>query len=76
MRKQPSVESVVFVIDDDASVRSSLKSLFKSVDLYVELYGSADEFLNSQRPDAASCLVGNKERSTPHLPGVHHSLVI
>ena len=57
MRKQPTVESVVFVIDDDASVRASLKSLFKSVGLYVELFGSADEFLKSQRPDAASCLV-------------------
>jgi FixJ family two-component response regulator len=57
MRKQPTVESVVFVIDDDASVRASLKSLFKSVGLYVELFGSADEFLKSQRPDAPSCLV-------------------
>jgi FixJ family two-component response regulator len=33
------------------------KSLFKSVGLYVELFGSADEFLKSQRPDVASCLV-------------------
>ena len=57
MRKQPAVESVVFVIDDDASVRASLKSLFKSVGLYVELFGSADECLKSQRPDAPSCLV-------------------
>ena len=40
MRKQPTVESVVFVIDDDASVRASLKSLFKSVGLYVELFGT------------------------------------
>jgi FixJ family two-component response regulator len=55
--REPSVESVVFVIDDDASVRASLKSLFQSVGLYVELHGSADEFLKSQRPDAASCLV-------------------
>ena len=55
--REPTVELVVFVIDDDASVRASLKSLFKSVGLYVELFGSADEFLKSQRPDAASCLV-------------------
>ena len=40
MRKQPTVESVVFVIDDDASARASLKSLFKSVGLYVELFGT------------------------------------
>ena len=57
MRKEPTVESVVFVIDDDEDVRTSLKSLFKSVGLYVELFGSADEFLESQRPDAPSCLV-------------------
>src|SRR4026207_44119 len=56
MGKQTTVESVVFVIDDDA-VRASLKSLFKSVGLNVELFGSTDEFLKSQRPDAASCLV-------------------
>ena len=38
MTKQTTVESVVFVIDDDAAVRASLKSLFKSVGLYVELF--------------------------------------
>ena len=51
------MESVVFVIDDDDAVRASLKSLFKSVGLNVELFGSTDEFLKIQRPDAASCLV-------------------
>jgi len=57
MKKQPAIESVVFVIDDDASVRESLKSLFESVGLHVELFGSADAFLQSQRPDVACCLV-------------------
>jgi FixJ family two-component response regulator len=57
MKKQPTIESVVFVIDDDASVRESLKSLFESVGLHVELFGSADAFLQSQRPDVACCLV-------------------
>ena len=57
MGKQPTVESVVFVIDDDVAVRASLKSPFKSIGLSVGLYGSADELLESQRPDAASCLV-------------------
>ena len=37
MKKQ-TVESVVYVIDDDASVRDSLKSLFGSVGLHVELF--------------------------------------
>ena len=57
MSGQSTVESVVFVIDDDDAVRGSLKSLFKSVGLDVELFASADEFLKRQRPDAASCLV-------------------
>jgi FixJ family two-component response regulator len=56
MSGQSTVESVVFVIDDDA-VRGSLKSLFKSVGLDVEVFASADEFLKTERPDAASCLV-------------------
>jgi FixJ family two-component response regulator len=57
MSGQPTVESVVFVIDDDASVRASLKSLFESVGFRVQLYGSADEFLQSERPDVPCCLV-------------------
>lgn len=56
MKKQP-VESVVYVIDDDASVRDSLKSLFGSVGLHVELFESADDFLQIQHPDVPCCLV-------------------
>src|SRR6476620_11743425 len=56
MKKQ-TVESVVYVIDDDASVRDSLKSLLGSVGWHVELFESADDFLQSQRPDLACCLV-------------------
>ena len=56
MKKQ-TVESVVYVIDDDASVRNSLKSLFGSVGLHVELFESADDFLQIQHPDVACCLV-------------------
>ena len=50
-------ESIVFVVDDDASVRKSLKSLIRSVGLQVELFGSAQEFLQSKRPDVPSCLI-------------------
>jgi len=50
-------QSVVFVIDDDASVRDALKSLIRSVGLRVELFGSPQEFLRYKRPDAPSCLV-------------------
>jgi FixJ family two-component response regulator len=48
---------VVFIVDDDRSVREALSALFRSVGLRVELYGSAMEFLNGRRPDAAGCLV-------------------
>ena len=56
MKKQ-TVESIVYVIDDDASVRDSLKSLFGSVGLNVELFEFADDFLQIQHPDVACCLV-------------------
>jgi FixJ family two-component response regulator len=48
---------VVFIVDDDPSVREALSSLFRSVDLQVELFGSTAEFLQHKRPDGASCLV-------------------
>jgi FixJ family two-component response regulator len=57
MKKQPAIESVVYVVDDDASVRNSLKSLFESVGLNVQLFGSADAFLRNERPDVPCCLV-------------------
>ncbi|QIG49400.1 response regulator transcription factor [Nordella sp. HKS 07] len=49
--------AVVFVIDDDASVRESLSSLFRSVGLQVEQFVSGAEFLRAARPDTVSCLV-------------------
>src|SRR5580693_5904369 len=51
------LQSIVFVVDDDASVRNALKSLIRSVGLQVELFGSAQEFLQSKRPDVPSCLI-------------------
>ena len=47
----------MFVVDDDASVRASLKSLLESIGLHVELFESADDFLKSKIPDIACCLV-------------------
>jgi len=49
--------SVVFVIDDDASIRQALKSLIRSAGLEVEIFGSVQEFLQAKRPDVPSCLV-------------------
>jgi FixJ family two-component response regulator len=50
-------DATVFVVDDDASMRESLKNLLRSVGLQVELFASAQEFLRSKRPDLPSCLV-------------------
>lgn len=50
-------KSVVFVIDDDQSVREALRSLLATVGLDVYAFPSAREFLDAKRPDAPSCLV-------------------
>jgi RNA polymerase sigma factor (sigma-70 family) len=48
---------LVFVIDDDPSVRSSLKFLLSTVGLQAETFESADSFLRRKPADIASCLV-------------------
>lgn len=48
---------VVYVIDDDASVRAAIRNLLESVPLNVETYASPQEFLNNAVLDSPSCLV-------------------
>jgi FixJ family two-component response regulator len=50
-------EPIVFVIDDDESMRRALTNLFQSVGLQVEAFGSAPELLQRKLPDVPSCLV-------------------
>jgi FixJ family two-component response regulator len=50
-------QPIVFVIDDDPSVREALDSLLRSVALKVQLFGSAQEFLDTERPNAPGCIV-------------------
>jgi len=50
-------ESIVFVIDDDASVRESLKNLLESVGVHAELFESTQAFHDFRRSDTPSCLV-------------------
>lgn len=50
-------DSVIFVIDDDPSVRSALKFLLGTVGLKVESFDSAETFLRMKPPDRPSCLV-------------------
>jgi len=53
----PAEQSVVFVVDDDASLREALSSLFRSVGLQVKAFASAPEFLQMRLTDGPSCLV-------------------
>ena len=48
---------IVFVVDDDYRVREALSSLIASVGLQVVAFGSAAEFLQSEKPDCPACLV-------------------
>jgi FixJ family two-component response regulator len=50
-------QPIVFVIDDDASVREALRRLLRSAGLGVKVVNSASEFLQSKLPDVASCLI-------------------
>jgi FixJ family two-component response regulator len=64
----PEPEAIVFVVDDDESVRESLGGLIRSAGLRVETFDSAQQFLASLRSnsvDAPSCLVLDV-----HLPGL------
>jgi FixJ family two-component response regulator len=49
--------AIVFVVDDDVSVREALGSLIRSAGLRVETFASAQEFLACPRADVPSCLV-------------------
>lgn len=55
----------IFVVDDDDLVRASIQGMLKSVGLHSETFGTAQEFLRSERPDGPSCLVLDVR-----LPGV------
>jgi FixJ family two-component response regulator len=48
---------IVFVVDDDNRVREALSRLISSVGLAVATFGSATEFMESEKPDAPACLV-------------------
>jgi FixJ family two-component response regulator len=61
----PAGASIVFIVDDDADVRASIQDLLEAVGLRSQSFGTAEEFLRSERPDAPSCLVLDVR-----LPGV------
>jgi FixJ family two-component response regulator len=59
-------DAIVFVVDDEASVREALQCLIEPTGLCVQAFDSAENFLNSKIPDAPSCLVLDVR-----LPGLH-----
>ncbi len=63
--ERADAQPVVFIVDDDASLRGALSSLIRSVGLRVEAFASAPEFFAAMRPDAACCLILDVR-----LPGV------
>jgi FixJ family two-component response regulator len=50
-------QPMVFVVDDDASVRGAVSNLIRSVGFQVQAFTSAQEFLASTRPDTPCCLI-------------------
>jgi FixJ family two-component response regulator len=52
-----SDEPIVFVIDDDASMREALSRLFRSIGMRASVFSSAEEFLAFKRPDVPAALV-------------------
>jgi FixJ family two-component response regulator len=57
MNLQPEQQSMVFIVDDDASIRESIQRLFRSAGLQTEAFASAAEFLQRKLVDGSSCLV-------------------
>ena len=57
MKQTEGNDAIVFIVDDDASVRDSLRWLIESVQLQVECYGTAQEFLNGYKNQQTGCVV-------------------
>jgi len=51
------MQSCVFVVEDDPSMRNALKNLLRSVGLESQQFASAYDFLEAERPDVPSCLI-------------------
>ncbi|ABC93302.1 two-component nodulation response regulator protein (plasmid) [Rhizobium etli CFN 42] len=51
------MKEIVYIIDDDASVREGLGDLLRSVGLEVLTFASSQEFLDSKRPEVPGCII-------------------
>jgi FixJ family two-component response regulator len=57
MQHDAKLQPIVYIVDDDDSLRRALDSLLRSVGLQTRTYGSAREFLDSKREDQPGCMV-------------------
>jgi FixJ family two-component response regulator len=64
----PEADAIVFVVDDDVSVREALESLVRSAGFRVESFASAEEFMARRRGDESGCLV--LDVRLPDLSGI------
>lgn len=68
MSSMTHADPIVFVVDDDVSIRESLEHLFRCEGWHAETFASASEFLAAPRPSVPSCLV--LDVSMPGLNGL------
>ncbi|PRD43115.1 DNA-binding response regulator [Phyllobacterium phragmitis] len=66
MAREVSNEAIVYIIDDDESLRLALDRVFRSVGLETRTYGTAREFIEAVRPDLPGCVVLDVR-----LPGIN-----
>ena len=67
MTEALETEPIVFVVDDDPSMRKALANLFRSVGLRAEVFGSARELLESELPDVAMTVKAMKAGAVDFL---------
>ena len=58
-------QGMIAIVDDDEALREAMKSLVRSLGYGVSTFGSAEEFLNSERINDTSCLITDL-----HMPGL------
>jgi FixJ family two-component response regulator len=51
------MKPIIYIVDDDESIRRAMQRLFRSVDMDVEVFGSAQEFLDSEHRKQNACMI-------------------
>jgi FixJ family two-component response regulator len=72
-----NIDSIVFIIDDDAMVRTALTNLCRSIDLNVQAFSSTEEFIRADRPNIPACLILDVRFPGPSPSGLdlQHKLI-